>query len=294
MSFVVNSYPLSAITPVKFVYKYNTEEKIAGSYASLKGDFSYYKHDALVNFKDAALSRKTCLILTDTQNIKNVFENADTEYVIGQIAGTLYLKVGTKTITQTNNDLYVGGTGEPILITVVPVENGLAELRVDRTKWIQIDQTYPYTARLSEDTIGGTDLQFRRYEVEYVNGLISFKVKTPEGYRFLSHGVDNVLRAVGVELNDTIVNSYHFEAEYKTRATMLYDYTPDEKEIKYFNSMYDQQHKSDVEIEEQTESESNLLITCPTSELSKSEEVIINIASLKTNYTPSGTFSPSI
>lgn len=294
MSFVVNTYSLSAITPVKFVYKYNTEEKIAGSYASIKGDFAYYKHDALVNFKDVALSRKTCLMLTDVKNVRDVFETSNTNYNIGEITGTLLLKVRDKLITETEGSLYVGGTGKPILITVVPVGENLAELRVNRTNWIQIDQTYPYTARLSQDVVDDSELQFRRFYIEYSQGLICFKVKTPEGYRFLSHGVDNVLRAVGLELNDTIVNSYHFEAEYKTRSTINYNYTPDEKEVKYYNDVVDQRYKTNVKLKEVIDSQTNLLISCPTNEISKSKEVVINISSLKTNYNPSGTFSPSI
>lgn len=294
MAFAVNTYSLSAISPVKFIYKYNSEEKLAGSYASIKGDFAYFKHEALVNFQDAALSRKTCLMLTDTKNLKTIFESADESYNIGEIAGTFLLKVRDKRITETNDVIYVGGTGKPILITVVPVGNNLAELRVNRTSWIEIDKTYPYTAKLTRDTIDGPDLQFRRYYVEYQNGLMYFKVLTPEGFRFLSYGVDNVIRGVGLELNDTIVNPYHFFAEYKTRETLDYNYTPDEKEVKYFNDAVDQQHKTDVELKTIVDSETNLLITCPTSELSKSNEVVINISSLKTNYTPSGTFSPSI
>jgi hypothetical protein len=294
MSFTVKSHSLSAITPVKFTYKYNTEEKLAGTYTSLKGDFAYYKHDALIGFKDAALSRKTCLVLTDVKSVKDVFDKAEETFNIGQIAGSLFLKVKTNFITETNDNLYVGGIGNPVLITIVPVGNNLAELRVNRTKYVQIDQVYPYTARLSEEIVDTTELQFRQYEVEYSKGLISFKVKTPEGYRFLSHGVDNVLRAVGVELSDTVVNSYHFAAEYKTRDTLNYNFSPDEKEVKYFNDLLDQQHKTDTELKQVVDSESNLLISCPTSELSKSKEVIINIASLKTDYTPAGTFSPSI
>lgn len=294
MAFTVNNYSLSAITPVKFTYKYNTEEKLTGAYSSLKGGFAYYRHAALVGFKDAALSRKTCLMLTDVKSIKDVLVKTEETFNIGQIAGTLFLKVKSNFITETNNTLYVGGTGKPVLITIVPVGDNLAELRVNRTKYVQIDQTYPYTARLSEEIVDPSELQFRRYEVEYSKGLISFKVKTPEGYRFLSHGVDNVLRGVGLELNDTIVNSYHFVAEYKTRATMAYNFIPEEKEVKYHNDLLDQQHKTDVKLKEMIDNESNLLISCPTSKLSMSKEVIVNIASLKTDYTPTGTFSPSI
>lgn len=296
MAFTVNSYSLSAISPVKFVYRYRTEEKLVGTYTSLGGDFAYYKHDALTNFKDAALSRKTFVALTDIKQIKDIFELSEENLNIGEIAGTLYLLVGDKRITETNDTLYVGGTGRPVLITIVPLSNGLVELRVDRTKYIEIEQTYPYTAKLTEDIVDATELQYRQYEVEYSKGLISFKVKTPEGYRFLSYGVDNVIRAVGVELNETIVNPYHFSADYKTRSTMTYNYTPDEKEVKYYNELNKQEHKTDVEIKQIIDSESNLLITCPTHSLSKpnQKDVVINITSLKTDYTPNGTFSPKI
>lgn len=296
MAFTVNSYSLSAIEPVKFIYRYHTEEKLLGAYTSLGGDFAYYKHEALKNFKDAALSRKNFLALTDVKQIKEIFENSDETLNIGEIAGTLYLLVGNKKVTETDDTLYVGGTGRPVLITIVPLYDNFVELRVDRTKYVEIDQTYPYTARLTEDIVDASELQFRHFEVEYTNGLISFKVKTPEGYRFLSYGVDNVIRAVGVELNETIVNPYRFAADYRTRSTMNYNYTPDEKEVKYFNELSKQAHRTDLEIKTSIDSKSNLLITCPTYDLSKpnQKDVVVNITSLKTDYTPAGTFSPTI
>lgn len=294
MSFTTNKLSLSSVKPLQFVYEYGTKQTFVKDLIYFSGGFGYYKHEALQNFKDAALSRKNCLFLTDVKALKNVFENQVVEYDISKISGSLFLKVGNKYITQLNDQLFVGGVGRPLFFNIVPLDNGLVELRVDRTKYIEIDQQYPYTARLSQEILDPTEQQFRQFEAEYRDGLISFRVKTNEGFRFLSYGADNVLRAVGLEINDTIVNPYHFVAEFTTAPTLKYNFEPTNYEVKYFNDLYDQTNKTNLNIKNFAEKSTSLLISCPTLKMSENEEVNVNISILKDYFSSTGTFLPSI
>lgn len=290
----VNKFSLSKLRPIKFVYDYGTKQTFVKDLIYFNGGFGYYKHEALQNYKDAALSRKNCLFLTDVKSLKSVFENQVKEFDISKISGSLYLKVGNKYITESRDQLFVGGIGRPLFFNIVPLNNGLVELRVNRTKYIEIDREYPYTARLSEEILDPTEQQFRQFEVEYGENLVSFRVKTNEGFRFLSYGSDGVVRAIGLELNDTIVNSYHFAAEFVTAPTLKYNFEPTNYEVKYFNDLYDQTNKTNLNISKYTEKNTSLLISCPTNKLSETDEVNVNISILKDYFSSTGTFLPSI
>ncbi len=66
---------LSAIEPVKFTYKFNKEERLSGVQSSFNNGIRYFKYDAFKSFRDASLSKKNCLILTNNKPVKDVFES---------------------------------------------------------------------------------------------------------------------------------------------------------------------------------------------------------------------------
>jgi hypothetical protein len=291
MGFSLTINSLSALNPVKFVYNFNKEEKLSSSLSLYKNGFGYYSHSAFTGFKDAALSKKSCLILTDIKSLKAVFENDSKNIQIGEIAGCLFLKTQkNKYVTTKNNQMYIGGTGEKLFVNIVPMTNDTVELVTTCSKKIQIDKNYPYTARLSEDVLYDEDVERQRFKVEYKDNLISFKTKTVEGYRYLSFGVDLTLRAVGVVLNETYVNSYYFVPDSVSLPAIEHDFTARTNEIKYFNELNTDYNKKNTNVREIYDSDANLLVSCPTSEISKSNNVSINIALLKTNFSSSGTY----
>lgn len=295
MSAIINTYSLSALQPIKFVYNYNTKEELAGNYQFAYNNWSYYKHEALVGFKDAAFSKNTCLILTDIKSLNNTLATETTEYKVGEISGTIYLKSKGQYVSLLNGNLFLGAPcgrqTTKALINIFPVGNSFVELKIGK-KTIQIDESYPYTARLMDVALDD-DSPYRKFEMEYDSGLVSFKIKTSDGYRFLSYGADNVIRAVGVELNETTVNNYHFEAEFKTRSNITYGFNPTTDEVSYYNELNSYENKFNVLLKRSVDRPTNLLITCPTNELSKDEQADVNISLLKTNYTSSGGFLPT-
>lgn len=295
MAFVVNTRPLSAISSVKFTYNYNSEEKLHNVYNAFRGNFGYYDYTLFRNFKDAALSKKNCLVLTDVKDLQSVFETQKTTLSLGTIAGTTFLKANNNEfLTVTGKQVYVGGNGEKLFINIIPISKNIVELKATDSNYLQIDNQYPYTVNLSQTILDESPMSVRRFEIDYKDGLASFKVKTPEGYRFLSYGVDKVLRAVGVELNETIVNPYRFAIVPVTETSVEYNFDPTTSEIKYFNELLGSNTRQTVDIKTNTEKNTNLLVSCPTMELSGSGSVNLNIALMKTNFSSSGTYSPKI
>ena len=295
MSFTINNYTLADLKPVRFVYDYHTKHTLKHQLVSLQGGLTFCKHDALINYKDSALSKKNCLFLTDIKELSGVFTKTSHILTIGEISGSLFLHINGKYVTHLNGGLFLGGIGEKLFINVVPVGRSLSELRINKTHYIKIDNYYPYTARITNEAVGSSDDHTRLFKIEYSKGgLISFKTKTKEGHRFLSFGVDRVIRAVGLELNRTIVNPYHFKAEFKTNPVFEYNTMTESSEIKYFNELNSSKNKNNVNIKLERPKNTNFLISCPSLNVSDSDEVNVNIAMLKTNFTSTGTFFPSI
>lgn len=287
-------HSLSALKPVKFVYKFNKAEKFTGTLSTFKNGFEYYTHEGLDNFQDAALSNKTCLILTDNIELKTLFES-DSRYInVGSIAGCLYLKdSNNRYVTTSSGGIYVGGTGEKLFINIIPIDTNLVELKIGKDSYIHIDEEYPYTARVSKEVLDDASLYRQQFELDYKDNLIAFKTLTKEGWRYLSFGVDRVIRAVGLMLNDAIINSYLFVPDFISQDTIYYDFDAKTSEIKYYNEITTYGNRETVNIKEEQESSTNLLISVATSELTKNitEDVPVNIALTKTNFSSSGSYT---
>lgn len=288
----MGTHSLSALSPVKFTYKFNKEEKLTGNLVTYNNGCSYYTHGALQSAQDVALSKKNLLVITNNMPLKEIFNTDSSEISIGTIPLTLYLKTpANQYVKYINKNIYAGGIGDFLQISVVPIANKIVELVIDKTKKIIIDELYPYTARISEDILTEDKINRQRFEVDYKDNKISFKTKTKEGYRFLSYGADKTIRAVGLMLNETVVNPYLFTAEFVCDSEIFYDFNARTSEVKYFNDLGSFINQKNLNIKEEKESNPHLLISCTTQDISLSGEVPINIALLKSNFSSSGTFS---
>lgn len=283
-------HSLSALRPVKLVYDYNNAEKFTADLSTYKNGFSYYKHDALENAQDAVFSNKTCVIVTDNISLKQVFDSDSKLVTIGSIAGSFYLKLSEKRLTVTKDEVFVGGTGAPLLLSLVPLGNNLVELKFGKTHYLQVDAEYPYTARVTDNVLDGSDLNRQRFVYDYKDKKISFRTLTKEGWRFLSAGIDQTVRAVGLILNETKVNSYFFNPEFVSSDSIYYNFDAKSSEVKYYNELPSFNNRETVAIKSQQESNTNLLITCPTAEIAKTAEAKVNIALTKSNFSSTGSY----
>lgn len=296
MGLIVETHPLSALTPVKLTYNFNKEEEINCTLNAFENGLRYYSHDAFENFKDVVISNKNCLVLTDPKPLKDVFKNDVQRYNVGYIAGCLYLKTpDNKYFTNISNQIYIGGSGTKLFINIFPLTGSTVELKVNKDTRIVIDKEYPFQARLSREVLPSNEIHRQQFEVDYKDGVICFKTKTEDGDRYLSYGSDFIVRATGLALNETAVNPYLLIPEFTSNETIDYDFDAKTSEIKYFNNLHADENKKTVAIREATESNTSLLISCATSDIAKtvdlSSSVKANIALTKTNFSSSGTYS---
>ena len=294
MGFSSFTHSLSSIQPVKFTYKFNKEEKMSNKLSSFRNGFRYYKHDIFDKFKDAAFSKKNCLILTNTISLKDVFEIDSKHLNVGAIAGSLFLKTpANEYIKVLDNELFIGGIGEKVLITISPLGNSIVELKIANTnRHIEIEENYPYQAKVSEDVLDPQDIHRQRFEVDYADGHVLFKTKTKEGYRFLSFSAeDKKVRAVGVMFNDLVVSPYLWSTEFVSSENGLYyNFNATTNEVKYYNYLNSFVNKQNVHVKQQKEKNTSLLLSYPTMMAAVSGEVPINISLTKTNFSSVGTY----
>lgn len=294
MAFSSFTHSLSSIEPVKFTYKFNKEEKMSNKLSSFRNGFRYYKHDVFDRFKDAALSKKNCLILTNNISLKDVFDVDSKQLNVGTIAGSLFLKTPSdEYVRMLDNELFIGGIGENVLITICPLGNNIVELKIANTnRRIEIDENYPYQARISEDILDPQDVYRQRFETDYAEGRIYFKTKTKEGYRFLSYSAaDKKVRAVGVMFNDLAINSYLWNTEFVSSENGLYyNFNATTNEVKYYNYLNSFINKQNVDVKEKKEKNTSLLLSYPTMMAALSGEVPVNISLTKTNFSAAGTY----
>lgn len=292
MATLTNKHSLSALSPIKLTYKFNNEERLSNNLNSLTNGFSFYDHDILIDAKDAVLSNHNLLILTDQMSLTKAFSQELFNVNVGNIAGSLYLKNEKNVyITSTKNNIYVGGTGNRLQIAVIPIEGNTVELFVDQTKRIVIDEDYPYTAKISSDILSDAKVYRQRFVMDVKDGKCTFQAKTKEGHRFLSYGADNIVRAIGVSLNEFTINPYVFVTEFITNEKINTGFNPKTSEIKYFNELVSFSNQKNVNIKTEEESNTHLLISCATAVIATSAEVPVNIALTKTNFSSSGSYS---
>ena len=294
MALVLHTLPLSALSPVAFTYKYCSEERLAGSTNLFQGGFGYHDYELFRDYKDVVLSKHNCLVLSDVKDLSAVFEEKPQSVSVGSIAGCMFLKTQQgKYITVSGDQLFVGGTGSRLFLTILPLGGLAVELKASNTQYLQIDSSYPFTLRLSEEILGEEEMYRRRFWIDLANGQVSFRVQTGEGSRFVSFSeVDKVVRAVGVELNETIINPYRWIAELVSSDSFLYNFSPRQDEIKYFNDLNSSKDHKTLNLKQIRQRDTNFIVSCPTSNISLSGDVNVNIASTKTNFSPSNTYFP--
>ena len=289
-------HSLSSLMPVKLVYKFNKPENLACTLHSYKNGFNYYKYEGLENYQDAVLSNKTCLILTDNVSLKTVFESDSKEISVGNIAGCLYLQASSGELAGTyikmlSEGVYVGGTGTNMLINIAPIQNNLVELKIGKDLFCQVDKHYPYTLRVTKEVLDGDDIKRQQFEMEYRDNLVAFRTLTEEGWRYVSYGVDRVVRAIGLMLNETAVNSYLFTPKFISNSSIHYNFDAKTSEVKYYNDIATYNNRGNVSVRYAQETNTSLLVSTPTSHISKSSEVSVNIALTKTNFSSSGSYT---
>ena len=296
MSFSSSINSLSALTPIEFVYSFNAEEALSFYRREFSNKLGYNNYTAFENIQDLAISKKNALFLTDVKSLSSIFKQSTNTLDIKKLAGTVFLKTADdQYIIQNGETFFVGSSAiyDRATISIVPVDaNGTVELYSKDGIPLVVDATYPYTVRAFNETLTPDKYYTKLFKIDYSDNIISFKTTTIEGDRYLSYGTDGVFRAVGLMLNDAVFNSYLFTPEFITTSELSIGFDPSSIEVKYYNDIETFQNRLTLDIKEKNISDTNLLISCATSDITKEDKTPINIALLRTNFTSTGTYAP--
>lgn len=295
---------LSSLSPIELKYQYQRDEELEASFKTYKSGLTIYEIEGFKNFQDVTINKNSLLLLTSTVNLSSVFTTSKTNE-LGILPGSVYLQP-RPTIESQNDPLYflkykpttnnfkifleVDGRST---FHIAPV-NGTREIElfVDN-KYVQVDEAYPYTVRLATKTLDPESINRQRFEPIFKNNLITFKTLTNSGYRYLALGRDNVLRATGLMLGDTVINDYVFICKPVTTTQLTQGFTSTNNWVTYF---FDVERKTDNKTVNLNKVlapvQTNLLIDLPIEKAAANGEVNINIANLKTGLTPGGGPAP--
>jgi hypothetical protein len=287
---------LSSLSPIELKYEYYRDEKLDSQVTTYQEGFSFYDIEGLKGFQDVAINRDSVLVLTSAVDLSSVFVPSEVVN-LGKLPGTFLLQPRNSTIyfikyNPNTNTLMQTLTSASALYLQPVRDTGEVELLIDN-KYVQVEAEYPYKVFLSERSLDPEEINRQRFEVVYGADLISFKTKTSSGYRYLAFNNDNILRAVGVILNETVINDYVFKCLPITKLTLEQGFTPTNNWVTYYFDVEQETENSTVTVNKDLSNTlTNLLIDFPLESAAEKGSVTVNIANLKTSLTPAGGPAP--
>lgn len=281
---------LSSLQPVKLRYEYKNDEELNKTSTMYVGGLRIESLQAFNNFQDTVQNRGNCLILTSYTELSSVFKGL-TQNQLNIIPGTILI--------QPNNSTSFFAAKEPLtkrvtisnvpsFIHVRPIPStSEVEILIDN-EYLQVEPNYPFTVYLSEDSFSGADLYRQRFTCTYQGNTCSFSVQTNVGVRYLAYNNDDILRAVGTMLCNSIPNNYIFSVIEVTPKAKSLGFIPKNNIVSYFLSFEDRQNNENVKINQIQEVKTNFLASFSIHEAATTGEVNLNFANLRTNFTPEG------
>ena len=286
---------LSSLSPIELKYEYNRDESLQGNIVTYQDGFSFYELEGLKNFQDVTINRDSVLVLTSAVSLSTVFAPAQ-DIKLGKLPGTFQLQPRNSTIYyikyNTEKNTLVKTLTSASTFYIQPLnDSNEVELFVD-SKYVQVRANYPYEVYLSERSLDPEEIFRQRFEIVYDNNLISIKTKTDQGYRYLAFNKDNILRAVGLVLNETVVNDYVFKCLSISDPNLNRGFTTNNDWVTYYFDTEGKSENKTLTINKNISIPTNLLIDFPLENAAETGIANINIANLKTSLTPAGGPAP--
>jgi hypothetical protein len=288
---------LTSLSPIELKYQFSRDENLETRLVSYTDGYSFYKVDGFNNYQDVAINKSSCLILTSAVNLSSVFTTEEQKH-IGDLPGSILLQPRDSTVYyaqyQTETNTFRLSLNDYSTFLISPISNNNdVELYIDN-KWVQVDENYPFTVRLDIRSLSPDKIHRQRFQVVYQNGLISFLTLTNAGYRYLAFNDDNILRAVGVVFNDSVVNDYIFKCLPVSQNLTTPGFIPSNDWVTYFYEIENEVNNQTVNINKDINTTpTNLLVDFPVEKAVETGVANINIANLKTMVTPAGGPAPT-
>lgn len=248
------------------------------------------------NFHDISINKGTCFVLTSAITLKDIFEIAP-PLNFGQLPGTFKFSPRNTDIYyiayNSSQELFtLSLTGDVFHISPVP---GLREVELlINNQYVQVEKSYPYNVVLKDYSLKDEEVYRQRFICDVIDGIMTIKTLTDSGYRYLTLTSNNILRATGLMLNESIVNDYVFNYSLITLSSLNVDFDLKNHWITYYNDYEVGTENTTVTINKNfTDIPVNYLITFPIEQAIKTGKATVNISSLKTLLTPTGAAAPT-
>ncbi len=299
---MVTRTTFEALSPIQFEYIHTINGGLKTQNVVLEGGLNYTFSSLLEGCKDVAFVNDSAIALTDAKPLSSLFRDHLSVLYPEKIAGTFTLATEVTTLVGEDskiklheNNLYIGGAGTVCYFNITP-KQGYVQLTVNG-KLCCVSDKYPYDVYLTDEELSLSEMHRGLFEIYYFRkNRLTFRNMTKEGARFISYGKDRKLRCVGLELNEAIINTYHFIPTFITETSLQRGVNVSIKEVKYYTKNNEYFSENDLTIKEQKDTSVNLLCEFPLKSITNNSTnlVSLNMAPLKTNFTEIGTFKPTL
>jgi len=287
---------LTDLTPISLKYNQTKEEPLKINITRYKNGYISYELEGFANYQDVAINKNTCLVLTSAVSLRTIFDTSET-FTIGKVpvsilvrprnSNSFYLKEQTRF-----NTISLALTSSSIFYIQPIVNSNEVEIFVNG-KYLQVREEYPYQTYLSEVSLDENEINRQRFLIVQKNEVIIFKTKTSSGYRYLAINNDNILRATGLVLNESIINYYVFTCIPVTTIKQEAGFLPDNNWTTYYFDVQSKTENKTVDINQNfVDTDVHYLVDFPFEDAADKGYANINVASLKTNVTPTGGPAP--
>lgn len=286
----------NSIIPLNLKYEYYTNEKLKYEVKAFNTGTDAFFLNLFKNFHDISINKGTCFVLTSAIKLDDIFEPTTT-IKIGELPGSLKLqprnsKIYYAAFNTTLDVVTLSLSGDTLNISPTD-ENDQVEILINN-KYLHVDKEYPYTVRLKDYSLGENEKYRQRFYYQIDENFITIKTLTNAGFRYLTFGTDNILRATGVMFNDSVLNDYVFKYVLQTPYLIDKGFFPENHWVTYYNDYENGLENKSVKVNKNfTNIPVNYLVTFSIDEAIKTGTARINICNLKTLLTPTGAMAPT-
>lgn len=291
---VLTYQPITSLVPIKPVYRFYKEEPLNTTNVIFRSGYNFINLDGFNNFQDITISNSSCFILTSSISLSSFFKN-DSKKELGQLPGSVILQSKETSVFYAgydkDNNLIVNSF-EPVVFLLYPVNDSEVELKVNGM-FVQVDETYPYHVRLNKTPLNEDEIHRQRFIYYYHNNTLTLKTLTSSGYRYLSFTKDGTMKATGFILNIATLHNYALQVFEVTTDSLEYGFQPKNSWVTYFQDFESQANNENLSINKVfSDTAINFLVNFELKNSITTGEAPINIANLKTEFTPTGGPAP--
>ena len=291
---VINLQPITTLTPIKPVYEFYKDEALKESNIVFKSGYNFINLEGFTNFQDVAISNSSCFILTSSISLSSFFKSEQSQK-LGKLPGSVVLQSRETTVLYAGYDEdknQIISSTQPIIFLLYPINEQEVELRVNG-KYVQVDEQYPYYVRLNKESLNDDEVHRQRFIYFYQNNTLTLRTLTSNGYRYLAFTNNGTMKATGIILNVATLHNYALRAYEVTTDNLDYGFKPKNLWVTYFQDFESQANNENLTVNKAfANTEINYLANFELKESISTGKAHINIANLKTEFTPTGGPAP--